>query len=166
MPAHTLTPDETEHRKGRIVELRRTRMPWDAIGAVFDISAQRAYQIYKQACSDYPNLQVNEHREEQRELADRAVNALLAIAESEDPGVSWRTRVEAWNSIRGWCEHQSKLLALYAPVRKEVTVLTEDAVDAALRKLAEDHDAKVRELDALEQRAIAGAESLLAQVDA
>lgn len=151
MPRNHLTPEQTEQRKRAIVAARRAREPFDAIGATHGITPQRANQIYWAALREIPNQQVAEHREEQRDLADKAINALLAIA--EDPDVSARTRVEAWSSVRGWCEHQAKLLALYAPVRKEITVLTEDAVDAALRKVEEEHAEKARQLAALDQRA-------------
>jgi hypothetical protein len=151
VPRNHLTPEETEQRKRAIVAARRAREPFDAIGATHGITPQRANQIYWEAMREIPYQQVAEHREEQRDLADKAINALLAIA--EDPDVSARTRVEAWSSIKGWCEHQAKLLALYAPIRKEVTVLTEDAVDAALRKLEEEHAEKARALAALDERA-------------
>lgn len=159
---HQLTPEETALRKARIVAMRRERQPWDAIGAVFDISAQRAHALYKQALADHPNVQVDEHREEQRDLADKAINALLAIA--SDPDVSARTRVEAWSSIRGWCEHQAKLLALYAPVRREITVLSESVVDQALAEVAAEHARKAAELDALDRRAEAALVELGAEV--
>jgi hypothetical protein len=160
--ATRLTPEETATRKRAIVASRRSREPFDAIGATWGISAVRAHQIYWEAMREIPNQQVAEHREEQRDLADKAIAALLAIA--EDPDVSARTRVEAWSSIKGWCEHQAKLLALYAPVRKEVTVLTEDAVDAALRKLEEEHAEKARALAALDERAEAALVELGADV--
>lgn len=151
MTRNKLTPEQVAQRKKAIVEARRAREPFDAIGAVHGITPQRAHQIYWEALAETPNTQVVQDRQEQRELADRAINRLLAIA--EDPDVSHRTAVEAWSSIRGWAEHLAKLLATYAPIRKEVTVLTEDAVDAALRKLEEEHAEKARELAALEKRA-------------
>lgn len=149
--ATRLDPEQTLKRKAAIVAARRAREPFDSIAATWGISAPRAHQIYWEAMREIPNQQVAEHREEQRDLADKAINALLAIA--EDPDVSARTRVEAWSAIRGWCEHQAKLLALYAPVRKEITVLTEDTVDSAIRELEKEHAEKARQLADLEQRA-------------
>jgi hypothetical protein len=159
-----LTPEQVALRKTAIVAARRAFEPFDAIGATHGITSQRAHQIYWEAMRETPNSQVEEHRQEQTDLADKAVNALLAIA--EDPDVSARTRVEAWSSIKGWCEHKAKLLALYAPLRREITVLSESTVDLALAKAAADHAAKVAELEALENRAISEADRLLADVDA
>ena len=166
MPMHTLTKEEQQLRKAAIVASRRSREPWDAIALTWDISPQRAHQIYRAALDEFPAVQVAEHREEEAGLIDRAIANLLAIAEDTDPNASARTRVEAWSAIRGWCEHKARLLGLNAPARKEVTVLTESLVDQALAKAAEDHAAKVRELEALEQRAIDGAAQALAEVDA
>lgn len=165
MPAHTLTREESAARKAQIVAMRRERIPFDAIAQRFDISAPRAHELYWQAVREVPVAQVSEHRAEETDLIDRAVNRLLLIAES-DEDVSPRTRVEAWNSIRGWCEHKARLLGLNAPARKEVTVLTDTLVDQALAKAAADHAAKVAELEALENRAISEADRLLADVDA
>lgn len=164
MANYKYTPEENAERKRRIVAMRRTRIPFDAIGADLGITASRVHQLYWEAMAEIPNQDVTQHREEQRDLADKAISALLAIAEG--PDVSARTRVEAWSSIKGWCEHQAKLLALYAPIRKEVTVLSESVVDQALAKAAADHAAKVAELEALENRAISEADRLLADVDA
>lgn len=163
MPMHTLTKEEQQNRKAAIVQARRAREPWDAIAATWDISPQRAHQIYRAALDEFPAVQVAEHREEEAGLADQAISRLMAIA--DDPDVSARTRVEAWSSIRGWCQHKAALLGLNSPTRREISVVTEDAVDAALRLVAEQHAEKARELQALEDRAIAGAAAALAEVD-
>lgn len=131
MPTHKLSPMEAAERKARIVELRRQRRQWDAIGAEFDISAQRAYQLYQQALTERPNLQVDEHRAEETELIDLAVRRLMAIA--VDGSVSPRTKVEAWGTIRSWCERKAKLLGLDAPTVHQH--LTMDAIDAEIAQL-------------------------------
>lgn len=159
-----LTPEQTEQRKRAIVAAKRAHEPFDAIAATHGISISRAHQIYWAALKEIPAGEVAQHRQEQQELSDRAINRLLAIAESDDADVSWRTRVEAWSSIRGWAEHKAKLLATYAPQRKEVTVLTEDTVDAALREVAEQHAARARELEELDRRATAALAELGADV--
>ena len=153
-PSRRLSPEETEQRKARIVALRRDRVPFDVIAAELGISAPRVHRIFWDAVREFPHQQVAELREEQRDLADRAVMRLMAIAEDET--VTPRTRVEAWTAIRGWAEHVARLLGLNAPTRREITVLSESTVDAALRQVEEEHAAKVRELEAMEHRAIEG----------
>lgn len=166
MPMHTLTKEQQQDRKARIIASRRAREPWDAIAATWDITPQRAHQIYRAALDEFPAVQVAEHREEEAGLIDRAIANLLAIAEDDSPTASARTRVEAWSAIRGWCEHKARLLGLNAPVRKEISVLSESVVDKALAQASADHAAKVAELEALENRAISEADRLLTQVDA
>lgn len=129
MPAHKLTNEEAAIRKARIVELRRQRRPWDAIGAEFDISAPRAYRIYREALAERPVAQVDEHRAEETELVDLAVRRLMGIA--VNPQVSPRTQVEAWNAVRGFAERKAKLLGLDAPM----TVVTLDALDTEIARL-------------------------------
>lgn len=163
MPRTTLTPEETEQRKRAIVQARRAREPFDSIGATHGITPQRANQIYWAALKEIPNQDVVQHRAEEAELIDRATSALLAIA--EDPDVHARSRIEAWSAVRGWCEHKARLLGLNAPVRREITVLSESVVDQALAEVAAQHEAKVRELEALEARAIAGAKEALAEME-
>src|SRR4051794_17563458 len=101
-------------REARIVGMRRSRMTWDAIGAAERISAQRAGQIYRQALARNPLsvVQIDEHRMEEVELADTAVQNLLGIA--TDERTPMRTRVEAWSVVRGWAEHKARLLGLNA----------------------------------------------------
>lgn len=162
MPRTTLTPEETELRKRAIVAARRAREPFDAIGATHGITAQRANQIYWAALKEIPNQDVVQHRAEESELIDRATSALLAIA--EDPDVSARSRIEAWSAVRGWCEHKARLLGLNAPVRREVTVLSESVVDQALAEVAAEHARKAAELEALDKRAEAALVELGAEV--
>jgi len=148
---HTLTKEEQQLRKAAIIAARRAREPWDAIGAVHDITPQRAHQIYKAALAEFPAVQVAEHREEEASLADQAIARLMAIA--DDPDVSARTRVEAWSSIRGWCQHKAALLGLNSPIRREVTVLSESVVDKALIELEREHAEKARQLAELDRLA-------------
>jgi hypothetical protein len=112
--------------------MRRARLTFAQIGDRLGISQQRAGQIYRAALSDIPAQQVDEHRAEELELIDTAVNRLMSIA--ADPETSPRTRVEAWSAIRGWSERKSKLLGLDSPSKHEVITL--DAINAEIEKLA------------------------------
>jgi Homeodomain-like domain-containing protein len=128
------TTPQVAGRRARVVELRRDRWTWDAIGDDLGVSRQRVRQIYDEALNEVTAAQVTEHRHEEGELVDRAVRELLCIA--EDPDVSPRTRVEAWNSIRGWSEYRSKLYGLFAPSKSSVEVLTKDAFTADMERMA------------------------------
>jgi hypothetical protein len=130
-PRKRLTPASAA-RRVEVIKMRRARLTFAQIGDRLGISQQRAGQIYRAALSDIPAQQVDEHRAEELELIDLAVNRLMSIA--ADPETSPRTRVEAWSAIRGWSERKSKLLGLDSPSKHEVITL--DAINAEIEKLA------------------------------
>jgi hypothetical protein len=68
--------------------------------------------------------------------SDRATRELLILAEV--PNVNPRTKVEAWNAVRGWAERKAKLLGLDAPTRTQATVVTADMFDQALKELEQE----------------------------
>jgi hypothetical protein len=122
------SPDTAE-RMARIVGLRRARASWRDIAEDVGVSITRVRQLYAEALVDAPVAEVDEHRAEELVLYDDAVSELLVIA--RHPEVSPRTRVEAYTSIRGWCERKAKLLGLDAPT----TVVTLDALDTEIARL-------------------------------
>jgi hypothetical protein len=130
-PRKRLTPASAA-RRVEVIKMRRARLTFAQIGDRLGISQQRAGQIYRAALSDIPAQQVDEHRAEELELIDTAVNRLMSIA--ADPETSPRTRVEAWSAIRGWSERKSKLLGLDSPSKHDVITL--DAINAEIEKLA------------------------------
>jgi hypothetical protein len=129
-PRKRLTPASAA-RRVEVVKMRRARLTFAQIGDRLGITQQRAGQLYREALADVPAQQVDEHRAEQLELIDLAVNRLMSIA--ADPETSPRTRVEAWSAIRGWSERKAKLLGLDAPAKHEVCTL--DAITAEIEKL-------------------------------
>jgi hypothetical protein len=52
---------------------------------------------------------------------------------SDNPQITPRTKVEAWNSLRGWAEHKAKLLGLFAPTKAEVVTIS--ALDQQIAQL-------------------------------
>jgi ribosomal protein L15E len=125
-----LTPAQAE-RRAQVVRMRSARLSFAEIGRRLGITAQRAGVIYRRALQEIPRADVDEHRAEELEFIDLAVNRLITIA--MDKEVSARTRVEAWNAIRGWTERKAKLLGLDAPTKHEV--LTMDGIEAEIRRL-------------------------------
>lgn len=132
-------------REARIFELRTQRVSFAKIGAELGITAQRVHQIFEVARDRIPASRLADLRAEESELADRGIADLLKIAENDSinprtghPMVSPHARVEAWNAIRGWSESKRRLFGADAPLRKEITVLTDDVVDAAIKKLTDE----------------------------
>jgi predicted transcriptional regulator len=127
MPGRRRTADSAE-RARLIVDLRRRRVPLSEIADQLGITPARVSQIYTQTLREIPAQSVAEHRAEEVQLADDAAAALMVIA--RDDGISPRTRVEAWNSLRGWSEHKSRILGINAPVKLEV----DHSVDADIER--------------------------------
>lgn len=136
MPRTSRVDAEGLARRVRAVELRRQRLSFDDIGRDLGVSAARAHQLWKDGVTMVPVARIEEIRDEEVELVDIAVCALLTIARDQD--VSPRTRVEAWSAIRGWAARKAALLGLDAAVKYEDVTATEDGRDAELRALIDE----------------------------
>lgn len=139
---------ERSEREALIFKRREERVSFTAIAAELGISHQRVHQIFNAARDRIPAGRLADLRAEESELADRAIANLLEIAENDTinprtghPMVSPHARVEAWNAIRGFSESKRRLFGADAPLRKEITVLTDDVVDAAIKKLTDEMEA-------------------------
>lgn len=140
MARRRLTKEELAKREAEIVALKRARVSFIDIGRRFDISDVMAGKIYRAALARNPlsAMQVDEHRLEETELCDTATRALLQLALSTEREngravVSPRTKVEAWNAIRGWSEHKARMLGLNAPTTVQVDSLS--SLDAQIMEL-------------------------------
>lgn len=124
---------ETAALKARIVELRTASYKWREIAEAVDRSIPYCHNLYFQALAEVPADQVVQARQEECQLVESAVHNLLKMA--TDDSVTARTRVEAWNSIRGWSEHRAKMVGLNAPVKSQVLHISESQVDEELKRL-------------------------------
>lgn len=116
-----------------VVARRADRIPMRVIAEELGVSTPRIAQIFKRAVDRVPADQVDLMRRQEGELADRAISNLLEIAENIK--ISPRTRVEAWSAIRSWSESKRKIFGVDSPVRREITIVTEETVDNAIRDL-------------------------------
>lgn len=162
-----LDPLFRAEREAKVIEMRGRRCQWKDIAAEIGVTVGRAYQIYDEALERIPAQKLRTVREETQQLADAAINNLLTIARGEADAngkfPSANARVLAWTEIRQWNESLRKLYGADAPSRKEVTVLTDDAVDAAIRKLGIEMDEaakKLEEIEALESEAVSSLREL------
>jgi len=136
--AVSMTRDQAASRAARIVELRTDRRSFREIAQLVNLSPTRCHQIYTAECDRLPAQALAEHRREALEMIDRADRDLITLA--EDPQVSARMRAECWSAIRAWEERRAPLLGLDRPARREVTVITAEAVDAEIKRLTAEMD--------------------------
>lgn len=144
MARRTQVTEDTARKREQVVQMRRARLSFAEIGKRLGISGQRAGQIYREALAEIPRQAVHEHRMEELELVDTAMNRLMAIA--ADATVTPRTRVDAWSAIRMWSEHKARLLDLYPPTKSRVEVVTQDQIEAAIEDLERQITEREREM--------------------
>jgi DNA-binding CsgD family transcriptional regulator len=120
-------------REATVIQMVAEHMTHTEIARRMGVSRQRVEQIWKRGIERLPIANLNEHRTNQLQLIMTAIRELLVIA--RNPAVSPRTRVEAWSTIRGWVEREARLLGTDAIQRREISVVTTDAVDAAIHDL-------------------------------
>jgi hypothetical protein len=127
-----LTMSDAE-REAFVVTRRADSIPFRQIAEEVGLSHGQVHNIFKAACAKVPSEAVHTLRVQSSELADRAIADLLTIAENVQ--VSPRTRAEAWTSIRGWSESLRKLHGADAPSRSQVSVVSQDTIEAEIARL-------------------------------
>lgn len=123
-------------REELITQLRAEGHTFAEIGRRLDISRELAGRIWRRAVSRAPIANVREWRESELELIGTAIRELFEIA--RNPNAAFKERVAAYDSICRWDERRAKAIGSDAIVKREVTVLTEDTIGAAIRKLQGD----------------------------
>jgi hypothetical protein len=120
-------------RMAEVVELRSAGTSFREIGSQLCVSPQRAYQIWQKALTELPNPKLAEHRSSQLAAIDVTKQVLFKIAFDESKSAN--ARVEACNSIKGLLEREAKLTGTDSPSRRELTVISQDVVDAEIQRL-------------------------------
>lgn len=135
----------TAEQDARAAHLRAERRTYREIARELGCSASAAYQSVQRAIAAVPVEAVGELRAIECATLDAAIARLWDIVHAGHPYVSngkvfydledAGPVIAALNGIIKACESKRKLLGLDAPARQTITVVTEDAVDAELRRL-------------------------------
>jgi len=119
-------------RDQRAVDMRRAGVSWDAIARALGYSdsghAHRSFMTYMH---NYPKETVEQSRQVELDRLDQLQAAI------------WQQCLASGSSNQHWAidrmlkisDQRARLLGLNAPVRQEVSVITESAVDTAIRDL-------------------------------
>jgi hypothetical protein len=151
---------DTAIRDERCARLRAQGHTYRQIAACEGIGLQTAHKSVKRALAAVPVEAVNELRQIESERLNRVISTAFGIVETSHPVVSHGRVMEGLEDtgpilsalalIVRTSESIRKLYGLDAPARQTITVLTEDAVDAELRRL--EHElAALDQLDAATQ---------------
>ncbi len=135
----------TAERDGRAAHLRAQGRTYLQIGTELGVNTGSAYKMVGRAIASAPVEAVNELRAIESERLTAVIAKAWEIVHADHPYVSagrLLTGVQdagpvlaALNLIRTTSESLRKLYGLDAPARQTITVITEDAVDAELRRL-------------------------------
>ena len=148
--------DEVEQARlnAEAVAMRRDRMSYRQIAAVQGCSANAAHHRVKLGLAAIPYEAVTDLRQQELLSLDKIEERCLAIVE-DPPILVQQGRVmldpitgqpmpdedavlRATQTILRIKDARAKLTGAYAPVKSSVTVITEDAVDAEIRRLTEE----------------------------
>lgn len=124
------TPENisTWERDVECVRLRKQNVDWDTITERLGYSSNgHAHNRYLHVLKEYPRDDVETMRDAELIAIEMKMNQLEQKCSQGDS-----RSIEVWNKLS---ERKSKLCGWDQPERKEVTVLTKDAVEQAIEKL-------------------------------
>lgn len=138
----------TAQQDAQAAHLRAQGRTYRDIAAILNCSSGTAYAAVGRAIAAVPVEAVHELRQIECDRLDAIIARLWDIVHTDHPYVS-QGRVmagitdigpviTALGQIRQTSESKRKLLGLDAPARQTITVITEDVVDAELRRLEEE----------------------------
>jgi hypothetical protein len=146
---HTSTTKErtilTAEQDARAAHLRAEGRKYKDIAAELGCSVGTAYTAVTRAIAAVPVEAVGELRAVECARLDAVIARLWDIVHADHPYISQGRRfddlqdsgpvISALSGIVKASESKRKLLGLDAPARQTITVVTEDAVDAEIRRL-------------------------------
>lgn len=136
-------------REARIVELRSAGWSNQAVAAELGIATQTASGIYTRALRRYPAEAVAQHRKQELATLDVLMAKAWEVLETDHYLVQFGKlarsddgslllddgpKLAAIRELRMLAESRRKLMGTDAPSRSRVEVITEDVVEAAMRR--------------------------------
>lgn len=121
-----------QERAQRVVDMRRAGVSWDAIARALGYSSStNAHHAFTTYMNNYPKESVEYARQVELDRLDQLQAAI------------WQQCLASDSSNQHWAidrmlkisDQRARLLGLNAPVRQEVNVITETAVDRAIADL-------------------------------
>lgn len=127
-------------RDAKCVELRRAGVLWDAIARQLGYSSSgHAHQCFKAYMANQPKELVADLRQVELDRLEQLQAAIWAQCLATGQNQHW-----AIDRCLKISDQRARLMGLNAPVRQEVTVLSETTVDKAIRELQEQLGAQAK----------------------
>jgi hypothetical protein len=119
------------------VKMRRAEVDWMTIAEKLGYASPgHAHDRFLAFMRAYPRDDVEAMRDLELDRIEKTARALEPRIEQGDVRAA-----EVWNKLS---ERRAKLMGLDKPERREVTVMTEDALDKAIREAREEMERKAR----------------------
>lgn len=138
----------TAEHDAKAAHLRAEGLTYRKIAETLGVTVGCAYKAVSRAIAAVPVEAVNELRQIECARLDAVIAKLWDIVHAEHPFVSNGRRFDdlhdvgpvlaALTGIVRTSESKRRLLGLDAPSRQTITVITEDAVDAEMRRLEQE----------------------------
>jgi hypothetical protein len=124
------------------VNLRRSGVAWDAIATQLGYAdAGHAHRRFMAVMAAYPREDVDQARQVELDRLDQIQHAIWAqCLDTESKNQHW-----AIDRMLKLSDQRARLLGLNAPVRQEISVLSESVVDKAIRELQAQMQAQASE---------------------
>lgn len=134
-------------RDTEIIKLRTEGWTFEQIGAQYGITGNAAYKAYRRTLALVPAEAVSELRNTEKQRLESVIRELWAIAHARHPYVNQGRvfdniedvgpKLTALAGIVRASESLRKLYGVDAPNRVAISVVTEDAIDAEIKRLSE-----------------------------
>lgn len=126
----------TATKDAEAAHLRAEGLTYPQIADRMGCAVSTAYESVQRAIAAVPVEAVGVLRQVECDRLDGIIAKLWDIINHDDTGTG--DKIAALNGVMRTSESKRKLLGLDAPARQTVTVISEDAVDAELRRLEEE----------------------------
>lgn len=150
-----MTP-ETQALTAEIVALRDAHWSWGEIAKRVGRSTTYCHELHDRAITvEQSGTTAETARMEECRLLEQVIRRSLRDIEADEAkesGGSLRSRAESWRVVLAASDQRAKLLGLNPPQRREITVFSEDAIDAEIKRL----EAQLGELPPAASREVKG----------
>lgn len=137
-----LTALQRAEREAQVIELKAARVPERKIAEQLGISQQRVSQIFTKAIDRIPVKRLDHYREEERQLADAAVESLLGII--ADPTTTTTNKIKSWEAVVKVMERKARLLGLDSATKREIEIYDSSLWEAQIRQEIADEERAYR----------------------
>lgn len=131
---------EQVQRDAAFAALRRDGLTYPQIAAEKRCAVSTAFEAVQRAIADVPAEAVTQLRQIESDRLNAIIADLWPIARNSD--IDAAQRIAAYREIRQASESLRRMFGLDAPTKQTITIISEDVVDAEIRRLEDEMAAR------------------------